>query len=51
MARVPAKVIEGGRVTIPADKRDEEDIEVGDYVLLDVKKLEDQTVPNRHRLR
>ena len=37
--RVPAKVITGGRVTIPAQIRHEKGLSVGDYVLINVEKL------------
>jgi len=40
MVKAPTKVIDAGRVTIPADIRQELDIENGDYVMIDVEPLE-----------
>lgn len=40
MAKVPARVITGGRVTLPADVRREYGLEEGDYVVVDVQPLE-----------
>ena len=40
MVKAPTKVINDGRVTIPADVRQELDIERGDYVMIDVEPLE-----------
>jgi len=40
MVKAPTKVIKDGRVTIPADVRQELDIERGDYVMIDVEPLE-----------
>lgn len=40
MSQAPTRVINDGRVTIPADVRRELGIEEGDYVLIDVKPLE-----------
>lgn len=39
MARFPKRVIESGRVTIPADIRQAMEIEEGDTVIVDVQKL------------
>ena len=39
MTEAPTKVIDAGRVTIPADVRRELGIEQGDYVMVDVKPL------------
>ena len=36
----PVRVIDDGRVTIPADLRQELGIEKGDYVMIDVQPLE-----------
>ena len=41
MTRIPTKVINDGRVTIPADVRRELELEKGDYVLVDVQPLEE----------
>jgi AbrB family looped-hinge helix DNA binding protein len=41
MSRIPTKVINDGRVTIPADVRRELELEKGDYVLVDVQPLEE----------
>lgn len=37
----PAKVIESGRVTIPATIRKRYGLEKGDYVIVDVRPMED----------
>ena len=42
MSQAPTRVINDGRVTIPAEVRRELGIEEGDYVLIDVKPLEAQ---------
>jgi AbrB family looped-hinge helix DNA binding protein len=34
------KVIHGGRVTIPSEVRELENIEEGDYVIISIKKVE-----------
>jgi len=39
-ATAPTRVIDSGRVTIPADVRDELSIEKGDYVVIDVQPLD-----------
>ena len=39
MAEAPTRLINDGRVTIPADIRRELDLERGDYVLIDVRPL------------
>jgi AbrB family looped-hinge helix DNA binding protein len=39
MKRAPARVINDGRVTIPADVRRDLGLEKGDYVLIDVTPL------------
>lgn len=41
MAKAPTKVIEGGRVTIPAPVRRELDLSRGDYVIIDVERVDD----------
>ena len=38
---VPAKVIESGRVTIPATVRERYGLETGDYVRITVRPMED----------
>jgi len=40
MPEAPARVINNGRVTIPADLRQELGIEKGDYVMIDVQPLD-----------
>lgn len=40
MSRAPTKVINNGRVTIPADLREKLNLEEGDYVIIDVEPLE-----------
>jgi len=40
MPKAPARVIDDGRVTIPADVRREIGIEKGDYVMIDVQPLD-----------
>lgn len=42
MSQAPTKVINDGRVTIPAELRRNLGLEEGDYVLIDVKPLEEQ---------
>jgi AbrB family looped-hinge helix DNA binding protein len=39
--RISAKVIESGRVTIPATVREQYGLETGDYVMIDVRPMED----------
>jgi AbrB family looped-hinge helix DNA binding protein len=39
MVKAPAKIINDGRVTIPADIRHQLDLEEGDYVMVDVERL------------
>lgn len=41
MTRVPAKVISGGRVTLPKEIRQSENIDVGDYVVVNVRPMEE----------
>ncbi len=41
MSKIPTKVINDGRVTIPAEVRRELGLERGDYVLVDVQPLEE----------
>jgi AbrB family looped-hinge helix DNA binding protein len=41
MSKAPTKVINNGRVTIPAEVRRELGLEEGDYVMIDVTPLED----------
>lgn len=41
MPQAPARVIEDGRVTIPAHIRREIEVEKGDYVIVDVQPLEE----------
>lgn len=45
MVKRPARVIDQGRVTIPADVRKDLGLEVGDYVLVDVEPLEEANRP------
>ena len=40
MATAPTRVSDAGRVTIPADVRQDLDLEKGDYILIDVQPLE-----------
>lgn len=40
MTQAPTRIIEGGRVTLPADLRRELNLEKGDYVVVDVEPLE-----------
>ena len=40
MSKAPTKVINDGRVTIPAEVRRALDLEEGDYVMIDVEPLE-----------
>lgn len=42
MPKAPTKVIDDGRVTIPADIRRELGLEKGDYVVVDVRPLEQE---------
>jgi AbrB family looped-hinge helix DNA binding protein len=37
----PAKIIESGRVTIPATVRERYGLQKGDYVMVDVRPMED----------
>ena len=39
MSKAPTKVIDAGRVTIPADVRRDLGIEQGDYVMVDIEPL------------
>lgn len=41
MSKAPARVLEQGRVTIPADVRRDLGLEQGDYVIVDVQPLEE----------
>lgn len=41
MGKAPTKVINNGRVTIPAEVRRELGLEEGDYVIVDVQPLEE----------
>lgn len=41
MSKAPTRVLEQGRVTIPADVRRNLGLEQGDYVIVDVKPLEE----------
>lgn len=41
MSKAPTKVINNGRVTIPAEVRNELGLQEGDYVLIDVEPLEE----------
>lgn len=41
MSKAPTKVINDGRVTIPAEVRHELELQEGDYVMIDVTPLED----------
>lgn len=40
MSTVPTRVLDEGRVTIPYPVRDELELEKGDYVLIDVQRLD-----------
>lgn len=40
MTQAPTRVIEGGRITIPAHIRREVGIEKGDYVMVDIRPME-----------
>lgn len=42
MGQAPTKIINDGRVTIPADIRRELGLEEGDYVMIDVTPLEER---------
>ena len=42
MSKAPTRVLEQGRVTIPADLRRDLDLETGDYVVIDVEPLGDE---------
>lgn len=46
--RVPAKVLERGRVTIPKDVRDELGLEAGDRVWVEVEPIDDGSNPYSH---
>lgn len=51
MVRAPARVIDDGRVTIPAHIRRDLGIEKGDYVMVDVHPLEtepDKVFPDEY---
>jgi len=39
--KAPAKIIESGRVTIPATVRERYGLEEGDFVKIDVRPMED----------
>jgi len=39
MPKVPTKMLEQGRVTIPADIRAELSLESGDYIMIEVEPL------------
>ena len=41
MSKAPTRVLEQGRVTIPADLRRDLELETGDYVVIDVEPLGD----------
>lgn len=41
MEKVPAKVISGGRITLPKELRREMQIEEGDYVVVSAHPMED----------
>ena len=41
MSKAPTRVQEGGRVQIPADMRRSMNLDAGDYVIIDVKPLEE----------
>jgi AbrB family looped-hinge helix DNA binding protein len=41
MMETPAKLIESGRVTIPATVRERYGLEKGDYVMIDVRPIEE----------
>jgi len=42
MSKAPTRVLEQGRVTIPADLRRDLELETGDYVVIDVEPLGDE---------
>jgi len=46
MVQAPTKVINNGRVTIPADVRQELGLEEGDYVMVDVEPINTSTSDN-----
>jgi len=41
MTEVPTRMLERGRVTIPAHVRHDLELEHGDYVIVDVKRIGD----------
>jgi len=41
MTQAPTRIIEGGRVTLPADLRRELGLEKGDYVVVDVHPIDE----------
>ena len=41
MGKVPTKVIADGRVTIPSDVRQRMNLKQGDYVLIEVEKIDE----------
>jgi AbrB family looped-hinge helix DNA binding protein len=43
------KVMQSGRITIPADIRELEDIEQGDYVQITIEKIGESVSNNRHK--
>ena len=43
------KVMQSGRITIPADIRELEDIEQGDYVQITIEKIGESVSSNRHK--
>jgi len=43
MPQAPTRVIEDGRITIPAHIRQEVGIEKGDYVLINIRPIEEET--------
>ena len=43
MPQAPTRVIEDGRITIPAHIRQEVGIEKGDYVLINIRPIEEES--------
>lgn len=43
--QIPARLIDAGRVTIPAEVRKDLDLDQGDYVILDVRPFDGEDSP------